>query len=157
MLRRLKWVFVGGLVAGLGLSWKGWEAQGLWERLDSHGKTTDGVLESGEVKKGRRGSRTYSFEVTYTPEGGAPIRQSFDVTKPFSEKVTRDDAIVEDKCVVRYDPDEPRRAIIVGGSKDARPLLSVGLGVLAVGALGTYLAFRSRPVAPAAPQPPAAP
>lgn len=145
MLGRLKWIALVLLGAGAWLAWTGWQARSLWERLDAHGKTTKGVLEQGEVKSGRRGSKSYSFEVSYTPEGGAPVRQTFAVTKAFVERCVRDDQIVEDQCTVRYDAEDPKVARIEGGSSDDRDKLWIGVGMLVVGAVGSFILFRPRP------------
>jgi hypothetical protein len=149
MLGKLRWVALALLGVGAWFAWTGWQARALWERLEAGGKTTVAVLETGEVKSGRRGSKSYSFEVSYTPEGGAPIRQTFAVTKAFVEARVRDDRIVEDECTVRYDPADPKVALIEGGSKDERSQLTIGLAMFVAGAIGSVFLFRPRAAAPA--------
>lgn len=144
MAGRWKWLGLVFLVAGPVLTWEGWQARSLWQRLETVGKTTAGVLESGEVQRGRRGSRRYRFEVRYTPEGRDPILRTFDVSKDFAERMTRDDTIVNDECVVRYDPADPNVAILEGGSKDERGLFPVGLGVCGIGVVAGLLLLRRR-------------
>ncbi|MBL8735200.1 MAG: DUF3592 domain-containing protein [Planctomycetes bacterium] len=135
MLKGLKWLAVGAVIGGAFLTVQGWNAKALWERLDAAGQTTEGILESGEVSRGRRGSKTYRFEVDYTPAGGTAIRKTFVVTKEYAQSVTKDDQIVSDRCVVRYDPSDPTVAILVGGSSDQRGMFPVGIALLSAGLL----------------------
>lgn len=136
MAKGLKWLAVGAVIGGAFLTVQGWNAKALWDRLDAAGQTTEGILESGEVSRGRRGSKTYKFEVDYTPAGGTAIRKTFTVTKEFAQRVTRDDQIVSDRCVVRYDPSEPTVAILVDGSTDQRDMFPFGIALLSAGLVG---------------------
>src|SRR5262245_50470283 len=152
MIGRLKWLAVVLLVGGLVFAWMGWQASETWARLEQHGKTTGGVIEGLEVTKSRRSGKSYKMVVSYTPAGGAPMRETFAVTKACVDKRVRGDTIVDDKCTVRYDPADPRTALIEGGWKDDRWMLNAGIGGFALGALGTFLLFRRKapPAAPAA-------
>lgn len=149
MLGNLKWVALVATLAGPVFAWQGWQAKELWSHLETKGATTTGTLEAGEVKSGRRSSKSYRFEVSYTPTNGAPTKQTFEVTKEFAARATQGDQIVNDTCTVRYDPAEPTVALIVDGSKDDRSSFEIGLGMLVAGAIGSFFLFRRKAAASA--------
>ncbi len=144
-MKKLAWVALGLIGGGGVLGWQGWQDRGKWGRIEAAGKEAPGILEGGSVERGRRGRKSYSFTVTFTPEGGAARQQEFEVSREFAERVVKGDEIVEDKCTVRYDASDPSVAIIVGGSKDNRSGFLIGLGLIGGGLVLGFFLLRSKP------------
>jgi hypothetical protein len=119
---------------GLLLAYFGFSDQELRRRLDATGKTTQGTVEGGEMRRGRRGSKTYHLFVHYTPEGQTSIRGDFAVAEWFY----RDTLAASHKPIdVRYDPASPTEAI-VEGTQDRSSFLPIGTGLFALGSIGFW-------------------
>ena len=97
---------------------------------------------SGNLKKGRRGSKTYTLNVEYLDTKGAPHSKDFKVTGEFFESISTGEEITADTVPLKVLPDQPEEAIIVGGSDDDRFMLPFGLGAFVLGGVGTFFAFR---------------
>lgn len=147
---RLRYLFFALLAGGVWLAFDAWSDQELRARLEQSGVVTTGVIESAEVHSGRRNRKTNSLRVCYTPTGAAPIRRDFDVVRPFAERVLRDGQIVREQCEVCYDPAEPTSALLPAGTPYKQQLLWPGIGLCALGALGSWWSLRPRRVVPAA-------
>jgi hypothetical protein len=141
MIDKLKWASLALAFGGPVLAWQGWQAHSIWSRLEANGKTTEGVIEGGASSTSRGGSKNYSFDVTYTPEGQASMRETFVVSTAFVARVVVNHQIVQDKCTVRYDPTDPKIALIVDGSKDERDKLWIGIAMFVGGAAGAAVGF----------------
>lgn len=121
-------------LVGLLLAWWGFSDRELRARLAASGKTTQGTVDGGEVRKGRRGSRTYHLFVQYTPEGQAPIRADFAVAETFYRDALGTSPAHVD---VQYDPASPTDAI-VAGTQDRSAFLPFGTGLFALGSIGFW-------------------
>lgn len=141
---RLRYLFFALLIAGVWLAFDGWSDQELRARLEASGVVTTGVIESAEVHTGRRNRKTYSLGVCYTPAGGSSIHGVFEVVRPFAERVLRDGRIVREQCEVCYDPAEPTSALLPAGTPDKQHLPWPGIGLCALGALGSWWSLRPR-------------
>lgn len=126
MLGRLKFIALLGIVIGPILAFMGWKEKGRLERIGAEGKTVQASIDGGSMRRGRRGSKTYSMDVTFTPEGGAPIHQTFKVKKAYVDQHITNSAISDPTAEVRYLPSDPKQAIVVGGSDDDTAMLPVG-------------------------------
>ncbi len=144
VLQKLKWPASVCAAAGAYLVWQGWNDRELYTRLDAAGRVVEGTIDSGESKSGRRSSKSYSFDVSYTTEAGQLQSRSFEVTKGFFERCVSGDQIVHDQVQVKYDPEDPQRAILVGGSKDQRGMLPVGGAMAGAGILLAGFLFTRR-------------
>jgi hypothetical protein len=141
---RLKLAAVIGLVAGPFLAYTGFKEKQRIEKIEKNGVEVAGVPMTGEVRKGRKGGKTYKVNVMYpSADGkGAPTTKEFKVTSKFFESISSGDTITADTVKVKMLADQPEEAIIVGGSDDNRAMFSVGLGVFVLGGIGTAMMFR---------------
>ena len=117
-------------------------------RLEKGGVTTDGEIMSGESRRSRR-STNYKFDIRYVPEGKSPITKSFSVTSSFFNQHTAGDSISNEMCQIRYMPDNPEDAIVVGGTSDMSWMLWPAAGVALVGLVGSGICLtrKATPVA----------
>ena len=123
---------------------------GLHARLDETGRVVEGTIDSGEIASGRRSRKTHRFAVSYTTEAGQSVRRDFEVSEGFFDRHVRGEQIVADAVKVKYDPEDPQRAILVGGSKDQRGMLPIGGAMVGAGLLLAGFLFTRRRAAAAA-------
>ena len=132
---KIKIAAVLAIVVGPILTYTGHQEKEQLAKLEKEGVTVDGILEGGEWRKGRRSS-SYQFDVSYTPQNGAPVKQVFKVTSTFFSVHANDTAITDPAVKVRYLPDSIQdSAIIIGGSPDSTALFGVGIGAITIGLL----------------------
>ena len=112
------------------------------ENIEKNGVEVAGIPMSGNLKKGRRGAKTYTLNVEYLDSKGAPRSKDFKVTGEFFESISTGDEITADTVPLKVLPDQPDQAIIVGGSDDDRFMFPVGIGAFVLGGIGTVFAFR---------------
>ena len=112
------------------------------ENIEKNGVEVAGIPVSGNLKKGRRGAKTYTLQVEYLDSKGAPHSENFKVTGKFFESISTGDEITADTVPLKVLPDQPDQAIIVGGSDDDRFMFPVGIGAFVLGGIGTVFAFR---------------
>jgi hypothetical protein len=145
MFQRFQWLALVLVIGGGYLAWMGWQDRSLHARLDEAGRVVAGTIDSGEVESGRRSRKTHRFAVSYTTEDGKACRRDFEVSAGYFERHVSGEQIVEDAVQVKYDPEDPQRAILVGGAKDQRGMLPIGgAGVGAGVLLGAFLFARRR-------------
>jgi Protein of unknown function (DUF3592) len=124
-----------GVLVGPFLAFNGHQEQERLARLEKEGVTVDGFIEGGEWRKGRKSS-SYKLDVSYTPTGATPTKQSFQVTSAFFSAHASDTAVTDPAVKVRYLPSSIQdSAILVGGSTDSTALFGVGIGAFVVGLL----------------------
>jgi hypothetical protein len=147
------------LVGGPIIAWFGFAEKAQLERLAKEGKEIVGSIEGGEIKKGRRGVKTYKLDVIYAVENGQQYQQTFKVTKDFCRSVTDAEgtSLTQTDAKVRYLPTEPLTAIIVDGSKDDTARSWIGVAVGLGGLVGSVLAFRRSAAVPTGGTPPPMP
>jgi hypothetical protein len=154
MLQRFRWLALALVLGGAYCVWLGWQDHRLRARLDEVGQVVVGTIDSGEVESGRGSRKTHRFAVSYTTEAGRAFRRDFEVGERYFEHHVRGDAIVRDAVKVKYDPADPERAILVGGSTDLRGTLPIGGGILGIGALlGASILVQRRRAASVVPGP----
>jgi hypothetical protein len=112
------------------------------ENIEKNGVEVAGIPVSGNLKKGRRGAKTYTLQVEYLDSKGAPHSENFKVTGEFFESISTGDEITADTVPLKVLPDQPDQAIIVGGSDDDRFMFPVGIGAFVLGGIGSVFAFR---------------
>lgn len=143
-----KFVAVIGLIAGPYFIYDGMKEGQRVEKVEKEGVTVSATLESGSDRRTGKRSRSKFFEASFTPEGGSPVSKEFQVTSEFFTAHTNGDFIENPDVQVRYLKDDPTgSAIIVGGSKDNRHNLPIGIGgtVIGAGILG-FFALRRKTV-----------
>jgi uncharacterized protein DUF3592 len=138
---RIKIVAVIGIIVGPFLAFHGHQEKERLAKLEKEGVTVDGTVEGGEWRKGRRSSN-YKFDVTFTPQNGAPVTQTFPVTSKFFSAHANDTAVTDPAVKVRYIPASVQEsAIIAGGTKDDTASFGVGIGVFAISLVTLVLMF----------------
>jgi hypothetical protein len=113
-------------------------------KIEKDGVEVVGVPTGGEMRKGRKGGKTYKVNVAYLIPGdkGTPQSKEFKVTREFFESISSGDQITADTVKVKVLADQPDEAIIVGGSDDDRIMFPIGLGAFVLGGIGTVVLFR---------------
>lgn len=141
-MSRLKLASLIGLIGGPAFAFVGFKEKQKVENIEKNGVEMTGVPMSGNLKKGRRGAKTYTLNVEYLDTKGAPHSKDFKVTGEFFESISMGEEITADTVPLKVLPDQPEEAIIVGGSDDDRFMLPFGLGAFVLGGVGTFFAFR---------------
>lgn len=138
--------FIAALLAGLGMAVWGFLDYQKMSKLDRGGVVTDGVVVNQQAERNRR-STSYYLTVNYTPAGKNPITKSFIVSQSYYNLKS-----VGGSCKVKYLPNDPETAIILGGSLDASDFLWIGSAIAAVGLIGSVvmMAFKRKPAEPQA-------
>jgi len=129
--------FVIALLAGIGGIIYGFTEQTRVAEFDTDGVSVMGDIWSGEERSGRRGSRSYMFEIAYRVEG-RQYSNKFSVTsKFFKAHVVGDEIGPNSEVELKYLPRDPNLAIVVGGSTDGIWALWAGLVAAGIGLFGT--------------------
>lgn len=143
---KFKLIAVIALLAGPIMAFMGYQDQQRLAALEKDGVTVPGFIEGGEWKRGKKGSKSYSFDVSYTPQSGAPQKQSFKINSDFFKAHATEQEVTDPNCQVRYLASDPKNAIVIGGSTDITALFGVGIGAAVIGLLGCgYLFFMYKP------------
>ncbi|WP_197454245.1 DUF3592 domain-containing protein [Stieleria varia] len=127
---RIHWGLIIMMLGGPFLAFIGWSAQSKMAALDARGVTVDGVVLDSRERRSRR-SRSYYLEVAYKTEAGAAYTDEFQVNSTYY-----DSHDLGGTAQVKYDPEDPTQAILVGGSTDSSFLLYLGIGMAIIGLLG---------------------
>ena len=138
---KIKLFAVIAVIAGPFLAYNGQQEKERLAKLEQEGVTVDGFIEGGDWRKGRR-SKSYKLDVSYTPQKGAPTKQTFQVRSDFFSAHANDTKVTDPAVKVRYLPSNIQdSAIIVGGSTDATASFSMGIGAFAIGLLTLGIMF----------------
>lgn len=130
---KIRIIAIIAVIAGPFLAYHGHQEKERLANLDQEGVTVDGLIEGGKWRKGRRSS-DYKFDVSFTPQNSAPVRQTFKVTSDFFSAHASDTAVTEPAIKVRYLPHSIQdSAIIVDGSPDATASFGMGVGAFLLG------------------------
>ena len=128
------------IIAGPFLTYNGHQEKERLARLEKEGVTVDGIIEGGEWKKGKNSN--YQFDVSYTPQNGAPVKQTFKVTSNYFSAHASDTAVTDPVAKVRYLPSAIQdSAILVGGSTDFTAGFNLGIGAFVGGLLTLGIMF----------------
>jgi hypothetical protein len=128
--------FVIAFVAGIAGIVYGYTEQARVSEFDKDGVSVIGEIMQGEERSGRRGRRSYTFEITYQVEGRSYTNQ-FSVTGDYFKQHVRGDEIGPNSAVeLKYLPRDPNQAIVVGGSTDGVWALWAGLAGAGIGLFG---------------------
>jgi hypothetical protein len=149
---RAKLLVIAGIIAGPVFIFLGFKDKAAMDKIQANGITVPAVIEGGERKSGRRGSKSYKFDVSYVTQAGKPVRRTFSAPKSYVEQHVRDDTIFNDVAEVRYLADDPQEAVLVGAEDDPMALVYLGGVFLVAGGIGSIFVFRKKaaPVAAAA-------
>lgn len=143
-MSKIKLVAIAALVAGPFVAFLGFQEKQRIGKIEKEGVEVPGVPVGGEMRKGRKGAKTYELEVVYPDTKGGTKTGDFKVTRAFFESISNEDSITVDTVPVKLLADQPDQAIIVGGSSDDRAMFPVGIGAFVAGGIGTALLFRKR-------------
>lgn len=128
------------IIAGPFFAYNGHQEKERLARLEKEGVTVDGIIEGGEWKRGKNSN--YQFDVSYTPQNAAPVKQTFKVTSNYFSAHASDTAVTDPLAKVRYLPSAIQdSAIVVGGSTDSTAMFGVGIGTFVTGLLTLGLLF----------------
>ena len=128
------------VIAGPFLTYNGHQEKERLAKLEKEGVTVDGIIEGGEWKRGKHSN--YQFDVSYTPQNGAPVKQTFKVTSNYFSAHARDTAVTDAVANERYLPSAVQdSAIIVGGSTDFTAGFNLGIGAFVGGLLTLGIMF----------------
>lgn len=129
---KIKLFAVIAIIAGPFLTYSGHQEKERLAKLEKEGVTVDGIIEGGEWRKGKHSN--YQFDVSYTPQNGSPIKQTFKVTSSYFSAHASDTAVTDEQAKVRYLPSAIQdSAILVGGSTDFTAGFNLGIGAFVGG------------------------
>lgn len=132
---KIKLIAAFAIIGGPFFTYKGHQEKERLSKLEQQGVTVEGFIEGGEWRKGRRSS-SYKLDVSYTPQKGVPVKQTFEVRSDFFSAHASNTKVTDPDVKVRYLPSNIQgSAIIVGGSTDATASFSLGIGAFAIGLL----------------------
>ena len=114
---RIKLVSLALLVIGPILAIGGFMEMSEADRIAKEGVTVPGVIEGGEVRT-RKGTKSFTFEVSYVTQEGRKVSHSFSVAGTFARAHATEDAITNDAVEVRYLPEDPQIAALIGNDKN---------------------------------------
>ena len=144
---KVKIVAAIAVIVGPVLTTVGYQEKQRLAALEKDGITVPGVLEGGESHRSGKRSKSYNFDASFTPTGGAEVTKSFKVKADFFANRTDETSITDPDVEVRYLSADPQAsAIIVGGSSDDAALFLVGIGVFIGGLITLIVMFlRKKP------------
>lgn len=141
-MSRLKLAAIIALVVGPCLAFVGFKEKQRVEKIEKNGVEVAGVPMGGEMRKGRKGAKTYKLQVIYPDSKGGSKNKEFKVTREFFESISTGDQITAETVPVKLLAEQPDEAIIVNGSDDDRLMFPVGIGAFVLGGAGTAFLFR---------------
>ncbi len=127
-------IFLGPILSTIGC-----RDQQFHAKLVKEGITVPGEIQSGEMFSGRKGRKTFNFEVTFTPKGKPPVKRSFNVGRSFFDQHASNEVITDDRVQVRYLPEQPNSAILIGGTEKVGQMVWLGIVFLAIGILALII------------------
>lgn len=131
---QIKFVAILAILAGPFFAYNGYQEKERLAKVEAEGITVDGSIEGGGSERSGKRSRSYNLDVVFTPQGGSAITKNFQVTSNFFSSHTSENTITDPAVKVRYlAADVENSAIIVGGSKDTKINLPIGIGTFALG------------------------
>ncbi len=131
------------VVAGLILAWVAHGRSAARAKLESSGIETPGTVVHASVneKIGKPSDNTYWIWVTYDAQGtNEPVTSTFKVTATYFDKITDGSKILSSSVPIVYSPDNPKEAIIRGGSLSGGGTFAMKLMLVLAGlGLGIFL------------------
>ena len=79
-MSRLKLASLIGLIGGPAFAFMGFKEKQKIENIEKNGVEVAGIPVSGNLKKGRRGAKTYTLKVEYLDSKVAPHSEDYKVT-----------------------------------------------------------------------------
>lgn len=144
-MNRLKWIAILGIIVGPCLAFFGMQESQKFARIEKEGVTVQGVIMKGESRS-RKGSKSYKFDITYQPEGGASITKNFSVTNSFAQTKMDGNSITDPIAQVRYLPSDPQTAIVVNGTSNVGSgMMWAGIAWGIIGLITAFFSFVRRP------------
>lgn len=113
------------------------------------GAEATAVVNHMTENRGRRGSRSYTANVTWQDQGGAERSGDLHITDEFAQRYIVGDSITLSEVAVRYLPDNPQAKPIVADDANLQmgeddTLIKFGAGAGGIGILGSILLFLFR-------------
>ena len=132
-------------ILGPVLTYMGLQNKALNDRLARDGKTVTGTIVGGEWKQGRKGGKTYMFDVAFTPEGSSVLNKRMKVDSTFFNAHVSGDSITNPLTKVRYNPAMPEEeSFIEGQGEDLWAMIYVGPILALIGIGGMIYKFKKR-------------
>lgn len=123
-----QWLFrIGAVVAGLSILVIGLKEYRAASHLQSVGQLAEIQPIDGYTRHKRRGSTTYTAQITFETSAGRKVSQRHSIPKDALDELERGATVR-----VRYDPDSPSQFIFEHESGEWLPA-AMGAGFLAVG------------------------
>jgi hypothetical protein len=120
------------IAGGILFLWLGLAAKRSRAIMAEQGISVPGTVTGGHINNGSKGKRNYYLEVRWSANQGHLANESFKVTNPFySAHVNVDKSVRVSEVELRYLPDHPETAIVVGGTSDNGGMEWLG-GILAL-------------------------
>ena len=119
MRENIRYCSLVAILAGLVLSWVAHGRSKARQRLETSGIEVVGLVVDATVSTsvGKHSGSTFWLRVTYLPEEtDASVASDFQVTESFFNRVVDGDLVSDSSVPVVYAPDNPKDAIIRGGS-----------------------------------------
>jgi hypothetical protein len=143
---------LGCLVFGIGIAWAGLKDKAKMERLKESGVTVPAQPSEIWIERGRKGSKTYKVNASYTTKDGSIHQKEFVITKAIYDGLQNGPPTLN----VRYLPNEPDVAEVEGGGPSYLIPLVIGSVMALAGVAITYSAFTKKPEAATPPATPTA-
>lgn len=149
---RTKLIAIALLLVGPIVAYTSYTRKTELEKIARDGEIVPGIIEGGETRS-RKGSKTYTFEVSFTTKAGAKLRQSFTGHGDFVGLHLKDNTIYNERVQVQYLAADPSKAELVGNFDDPTIPMYVGIGLFPVGLIVAYFVFLRKKAEPAAAEP----
>jgi hypothetical protein len=127
------------------LAYVGLDNKSLNDRLNNEGKTVAGEIVGGEWKKKRKGSKSYSLDVSFKPESGPTVNKRMKVDSTYFEAHVAGEEISDPQTTIRYNPAKPEEeSIIEGQGEDLWIMIYLGPVLALIGLGGLFYKFKKR-------------
>lgn len=144
---KIKIVAVIGVLVGPYMTFLGHQEKERLALLDKEGMTAPGEIVGGEWKTGRKRSKSYSFDVAFTPKDKPQLTQSYKVKANFFKEHASEETITQPAVEVRYLPSDPAKSILVNGSTDDTLFFPIGIVAFVIALPTLIFMFLRKPEA----------
>ena len=149
--KNLKALSLCAIAGGSLFIWLGLAAKRSRALITEQGISVPGTVTGGHIKDGSKGKRNYYLEVRWSASPGHLANESFKVTNSFYiAHVSVDKSVRVPEVELRYLPDRPQTAIVVGGTSDDGGMEWLGSILVLLGGFGVYRLFLRKPASNAA-------
>lgn len=150
---RNKLIAIALVIIGPVMAFFGYQEKKESDAVHADGITVAAEITGGSERSGRRGRKSFEFDVSYATQTGTVVSRTFSVPRKFYELHVQDNTLVNTNAEVRYLAADPQVAILIGGEDNPMIVVYVGAGMFVLGAILAVVFFRKK----AAPEPAATP